>query len=185
MKISRHIVEIRSVVEFMFSLSSESRQDLESILNSFDLIECSDIISFDMNDVQHDADLDAIEFEVMIDSKIVNVAEVFQIVSDFEIQLIKMSCDSVFEFVMNNRSQSIIFIIVVVSLNEQIIDEFVDENTIRNNKIQFIFEKNFRVDNDSIVVFNEMKNLEKIVRRWWFDDDHVNKQIENLLHKIQ
>jgi hypothetical protein len=30
-----------------------------------------------------------------------------------------------------------------------------------------------------------MKNLEKIVRRWWFDDDHVNKQIENLLHKIQ
>jgi hypothetical protein len=118
-----------------------------------------------MNDVQHDADLDAIEFEVMIDSKIVNVAEVFQIVSDFEIQLIKMSCDSVFEFVMNNRSQSIIFIIVVVSLNEQIIDEFVDENTIRNNKIQFIFEKNFRVDNDSIVVFNEMKNLEKIVRR--------------------
>jgi hypothetical protein len=69
----------------MFSLSSESRQDFESILNSFDLIECSDIISFDMNDVQHDVDFDAIEFEVMIDSKVVNVAEIFQIVSDFEI----------------------------------------------------------------------------------------------------
>jgi hypothetical protein len=88
----------------MLSFSDDSRQDLESILNSFDLIECSDIISIDMNDVQHDADFDAIEFEVMIDSKIVNVAEVPQIVSDFEIQLIKMSFDSVFEFVMNDRS---------------------------------------------------------------------------------
>jgi hypothetical protein len=38
-----------------------------------------------MNDVQHDADFDAIEFEVMIDSKVVNVAEISQIVSDFEI----------------------------------------------------------------------------------------------------
>jgi copper chaperone CopZ len=38
-----------------------------------------------MNDVQYDADFDAIEFEVMIDSKIVNVAEISQIVSDFEI----------------------------------------------------------------------------------------------------
>jgi uncharacterized protein (DUF927 family) len=76
---------------------------------------------------------------------------------------------------MNNRSQSIIFIIVVVSLNEQIIDELVDENTIRSNKIQFIFEENFRVDNDSIVVLNEMKNLEEIIRRWWFDDDHVDE----------
>ncbi len=69
----------------MFSLSNESRQDFESILNSFDLIECSDIISFDMNDVQHDADFDTIEFEVMIDSKVVNVTEISQIVSDFEI----------------------------------------------------------------------------------------------------
>ncbi len=85
MKINRHVVEVRIVVEFMFSLSNESRQDFESILNSFDLIECSDIISFDMNDVQHDADFDAIEFEVMIDSKVVNVAEISQIVSDFEI----------------------------------------------------------------------------------------------------
>ncbi len=54
-----------------------------------------------------------------------------------------MSCDSIFEFVMNDRSQNIIFIIVVVSLNEQIIDELVDENTIRSNKIQFIFEEKF------------------------------------------
>jgi hypothetical protein len=118
-----------------------------------------------MNDVQHDVDFDAIEFEIMIDSKVVNVTKVFQIVSDFEIQLIKMSCDSIFEFVMNNQSQNIIFIIVVISLNEQIIDELVDENTIRNNKIQFIFEKNFRVNSDSIVVLNEMKDLEKIIRR--------------------
>jgi hypothetical protein len=86
-----------------------------------------------------------------------------------------MNCDSVFEFVTNDRSQSIIFIIVVVSLNEQIIDEFVNENMIRSNKIQFIFKKNFRVDIDSIVVLNEMKNLEKIIRWWWFDDDHVDE----------
>ncbi len=138
-----------------------------------------------MNDVQHDADLDAIEFEIMIDSKVVNVTEVSQIVSDFEIQLIKVNCDSVFEFVMNDRSQSIIFIIAVVSLNEQIVDESVDENTIRSNNIQFIFEESFRVDSDSIVVSSEMKDLEKTVRRWWFDDDHVDKQVENLLHEIQ
>jgi hypothetical protein len=104
MKINRHVVEIKSVVEFMLSFFDDSRQDFESILNSFDLVECSDIISFDMNDVQHDADFDAIEFEVMIDSKVVNVTKVFQIVSDFEIQLIKVSFDSIFEFVMNDRS---------------------------------------------------------------------------------
>jgi hypothetical protein len=104
MRISRRVIEIKSVVEFMFSFSDDSRQELESILNSFDLIECSDIISIDMNDVQHDADFDAIKFEVMIDSNIVNVAEVLQILSDFEIQLIKMSFDSIFEFVMNDRS---------------------------------------------------------------------------------
>ncbi len=73
--------------------------------------------------------------------------------------------DSVFEFVMKNRSQSIIFIIVVVSLNEQIINEFIDENTIRSDKIQFIFEKNFRVDTNLIVVLNEVKNLRRIIRR--------------------
>ncbi len=175
MRINRHVVEIKNVVEFMLSFFDDSRRDLESILNSFDLIECSDIISFDMNDVQHDADFDAIEFEVMIDSKVVNVTEVSQIVSDFEIQLIKVSFDSVFEFVMNDRSQSIILIIVVVSLNEQIIDELIDESTIRSNKIQFIFKENFRVDIDSIVVLSEMKDFEKAIRRWWFDDDHVDE----------
>jgi hypothetical protein len=76
---------------------------------------------------------------------------------------------------MNDRSQNIIFIIAVVSLNEQIIDEFVDENTIRSNKIQFIFKESFRVNSDSIVVLSEMKDLEKIIRRWWFDDDHVDE----------
>ncbi len=104
MSINRHVVEIKSVIEFMFSFSDDSRQSFESILNSFDLIECSDIISLDMNDVQHDVDVDAIEFEIMIDSKVVNVTEVSQIVSDFEIQLIKMSFDSIFEFVMSDRS---------------------------------------------------------------------------------
>jgi hypothetical protein len=148
----------------MLSFFDDSRQDFESILNSFDLIECSDIISLDMNDVQHDADFDAIEFEVMIDSKVVNVAEVSQIVSDFEIQLIKMSFDSVF-FVMNDRSQSIILIIAVVSLNEQIVDELVDESTIRSNEIRFIFEESFRVDSDSIVILSEMKDLERVIRR--------------------
>ncbi len=67
------------------------------------------------------------------------------------------------------------FIIVVVSLNEQIIDEFIDENTIRSDKIQFIFKKNLRVDIDSIIVLNEIKNLKEIIRREWFDDDHVDK----------
>ncbi len=86
-----------------------------------------------------------------------------------------MSCDSVFEFVMNDWSQNIMFIIVVVSLNEQIIDEFIDENTIRSDKIQFIFKKNLRVDIDSIIVLNEIKNLKEIIRREWFDDDHVDK----------
>ncbi len=112
-----------------------------------------------------------------------NVTEVFEIVSDFEIQLIKVSCDSDFEFVMNDWSQNIIFIIAVVSLNEQIIDELIDESTIRSEKIQFIFKENFRVDTDSIVVLNEMKDFEKIIRRWWFNDDHVDDQIEDLLHR--
>ncbi len=84
-RINRHVVEIKNVVEFMLSFSDDSRQDFESILNSFDLIECSDIISVESNDVQHDADFNTIRFEVMIDSNIVNVAEVSQIVSDFEV----------------------------------------------------------------------------------------------------
>jgi hypothetical protein len=85
MKISRRVVEIKSVVEFMFSFSDDSKQSFISILNSFDLNWCSFIISIESNDDQHDADFDAIKFEIMIDSKNVNVTEVFQIVSDFEI----------------------------------------------------------------------------------------------------
>ncbi len=63
------------------------------------------------------------------------------------------------------------------------IDEFIDENTIRSNKIQFIFEKNIHFEIDSIVVLSEMKNFKKIVCRCKFDDDHVDEQIENLLHE--
>ncbi len=74
----------------MLSFFDDSKQDFESILNSFDLIECSDIILIESNDVQHDVDFDAIKFEVMIDSNIVNVTEVSQIVSDFEIQFVKV-----------------------------------------------------------------------------------------------
>jgi hypothetical protein len=120
----------------------------------------------------------------MIDFNIVNVAKISQIISDFEIQLIKINCDSVFEFVVNNWSQSIILIIFVVSENEQIIDELIDENAIRSNKIQFIFKENFRVDIDSIIVLSEMKNLERIIHRWRFDDDQIDDQIKDLLHKV-
>jgi hypothetical protein len=74
------------------------------ILNSFDLFECSDIISIESNDLQHDVDFDAIKFEVMIDSNIVSVTEDSQIVSDFESKLIKLNSDSILEFVMKNRS---------------------------------------------------------------------------------
>jgi hypothetical protein len=88
-----------------------------------------------LNDIQHDVDFDAIKFEVMIDSNIVNITKISHIVSNFEIQLIKMNCDSIFEFAMNFWLQSIILIIVVVSLNEQIIDELIDESTIRSDKI--------------------------------------------------
>jgi hypothetical protein len=63
------------------------------------------------------------------------------------------------------------------------IDEFIDENTIRSNKIQFIFEKSIRLEIDSIVVLSEMKNFRRIVYRCRFDDDHVDEQIENLLHE--
>ncbi len=165
MRINRHVVEIRDVVEFMFSLSSESRQDFESILNSFDLIECSDIISFSMNDVQHDIDLDTIEFEVMIDSKIVNIAEVSQSDLNVVIQLIEMRFDSILEVISNDVSQNIILSIVNVSLIEYVIDVFIEKFMIRDDKIQFVFKENFRVDIDSIVVLSAMKDLEKIIRR--------------------
>ncbi len=74
------------------------------ILNSFNLFKCSDIISVESNNLQHDADFYAIKFEVMIDSNIVNVAEDSQIVSDFENKLIKLNNNSILEFVMKNRS---------------------------------------------------------------------------------
>ncbi len=165
MRINRHVVEIKDVVEFMFSLSSESRQDLESILISFDLIECSNIISFNMNDVQHDIDFDAIEFEIMIDSKVVNIAEVFQIDSNVVIQLIKMRFDSILEVVSNDVSQSIILSVVNVSLIEYVTDVLIEKSMICDDKIQFVFKEDFRVDVDSIVVLNEMKDLERIIRR--------------------
>ncbi len=63
------------------------------------------------------------------------------------------------------------------------IDELINENTIRSNKIQFIFEKSIRFKIDSIVVLNEVKNFRKTVYRCKFDDDHVDEQIENLLHE--
>jgi hypothetical protein len=88
----------------MFSFFNDSRQSFIIVLNSFDLFECSDIISVKSNDFQHDADFCAIKFEVMINSNIVNVAEDFQIVSDFESKLIKLNNDSILEFVMKNRS---------------------------------------------------------------------------------
>ncbi len=76
MKINHHVVEIKSVVKFMFSLLNDSRQNFISLFISFDLIRCSFIISFESNDVQHDTDFDAIKFEVMIDSNVVNVTKV-------------------------------------------------------------------------------------------------------------
>jgi hypothetical protein len=85
MRISRRVVEIENVVEFMFSFFDDSRQSFKSILNSFDLNWCSFIISIESNDVQHDVDFYVIKFEIMIDSNIVNVTELSQIVSDFEI----------------------------------------------------------------------------------------------------
>jgi hypothetical protein len=115
--------------------------------------------------IQHDIDFDAIEFEVMIDSKIVNIAEVSQIDSNIVIQLIKMRFDSILEIISNDVSQSIIFSIVDVSLIEYAINVFIDKFMIRDDKIQFVFKEDFRVDVDSIVVLNEMKDLETIICR--------------------
>jgi hypothetical protein len=74
-KISRRVIEIWSVIDLMFAFFDDSRQKFIMILNSFDLFECSDIISIESNDLQHDANFDAIRFEVMIDSNIVSIAE--------------------------------------------------------------------------------------------------------------
>jgi hypothetical protein len=103
-KISRRVVEIWNVIDLMFSFFDDSKQNFIMILNSFDLFECSDIISVESNDFQHDVDFCAIKFEIMIDSNIVNVAEDFQIVSNFKNKLIKLNSDSILEFVMKNRS---------------------------------------------------------------------------------
>jgi hypothetical protein len=94
-----------------------------------------------------------------------------------------MSFDSTFEIILNDFSKKIIFSIVEISLIEQIDDILVEKFAIRSNKIQFIFEESIRVEIDSIVVLNRVKDFERIIRRWWFDDDHVDEQIENLLHE--
>jgi hypothetical protein len=94
-----------------------------------------------------------------------------------------MSFDSTFEIILNDFSKKIIFSIVEISLIEQVNDILVEKFAIRSNKIQFIFEESIRVEIDSIVVFSRMKDFEKIIHRWWFDDDHVDEQIENLLHE--
>jgi hypothetical protein len=104
-RINRRVIEIWSVINLMFAFFDDSRQKFIMIFNSFDLFECSNIISIESNDLQHDADFDAIKFEVMIDSNIVNVAKDSQIVSDFESKLIKLNSDSIFEFVLRSRPQ--------------------------------------------------------------------------------
>ncbi len=71
---------------------------------------------------------------------------------------------STISLVSNDVSQNIIFSIVNVSLIEYVIDVFIKKFMICDDKIQFVFKKSFRVDIDSIVVLNEMKNLEKIIR---------------------
>ncbi len=58
------------------------------------------------------------------------------------------------------------------------IDEFINENTIRSNKIQFIFKQNIRFEIDSIVVLSEMKNSEKL-----FID--VNSMMIMLMSKLK
>jgi hypothetical protein len=113
----------------------------------------------------------------MIDLNVVIVTKISQVVSDFEIQLIKVSCDSIFKFVMNEWSQNIIFIIVVISLNVQMIDEFVDENTIRNNKIQFIFEENFV----SKLMRLSFSAKWKILKKLFVDDDFMMIMLLNKL----
>jgi hypothetical protein len=74
-RISRRVIEVWSVIDLMFAFFDDLRQRFIMILNSFDLFECSVIILIESNDLQHDADFDAIKFEVMIDSNIVNITE--------------------------------------------------------------------------------------------------------------
>jgi hypothetical protein len=77
-RINRHVVEIRNVNQLMFSFFDDSRKNFIAFLNSFDLIQCSDIVSIvESNDIQHCDDFDTISIEIMIDSIIVCVAKVF------------------------------------------------------------------------------------------------------------
>jgi hypothetical protein len=94
-----------------------------------------------------------------------------------------MRFDSILEVVSNDVSQNIIFSVVDVSLIEYVIDVLIEKFTIHDDEIQFIFKENFRVDIDSIVVLSEMKDFRKAVDRRRFDDDHVDDQIKDLLHK--
>jgi hypothetical protein len=94
-----------------------------------------------------------------------------------------MNFDSTFEIILNDFSKKIIFLVVEISLIEQINDILVEKFAIRSSKIQFIFEESIRVEIDSIVVLSEVKNLREIVYRCRFDDDHVDEQIKNLLHE--
>jgi hypothetical protein len=76
-----------------------------------------------------------------------------------------MRFNSIFQIISNDVSQSIIFSIVDVSLIKYVIDVFIEKFMIRDDKIQFVFKENFRVDIDLIVILNEMRDLEKIIRR--------------------
>jgi hypothetical protein len=149
----------------MFSFFDDSRQNLVSLLNSFDLIRCLNIISIKSNDVQYRDDLDAINLEVMIDSIIVCVAKDFQSDSDVDIQLIEVSFDSVFEIILNDFLKRIIFSIVEISLIEYVVDILVEKFVIRSNEIQFIFEESSRVEISAMVVLSDMKSFRKIIRR--------------------
>jgi hypothetical protein len=76
-----------------------------------------------------------------------------------------MNFDSTFEVTLNDFSKRIIFSVVEISLIEQINDILVEKFAIRSNKIQFIFEESIRVEIDSIVVFNRMKDFKEIINR--------------------
>ncbi len=71
-----------------------------------------------------------------------------------------MRFNSIFQIISNDVSQSIIFSIVDVSLIKYVIDVFIEKFMIRDDKIQFVFKENFRVDIDLIVILNEMRDLE-------------------------
>ncbi len=61
-----------------------------------------------------------------------------------------------------------------------VVDVLTKKFTIHDDEIQFVFQKNLRVEIDVIAVFSKMKCFEKIVDRWWFDDDHIDDLIDNV-----